>query len=296
MISPIQEFFLETKSEYAVISSGVDWITITGDSQGSKERVAKMARDILDDGMLQGQRLVRTSRSGYTLTGVEGFQWGQGHKGWMCCLTGEKARKLWLPFYAVSKNCTRLDIQCTIAYADYDEESVSKIYTSARNANTAHWLQRVTLILNNHRGSTVYYGSRTSSQYGRIYDKYRHSKMNLEFDRCIRFEVEYKKPVSGYMAKELVRDLPDERGMASIVLSWFQHRGFATPEVGTTPYNEPQIGRKESSIERKLRWLAQSIRPTYQQLRMAGFQSEADEALGVTEDLATYSDNLGTRE
>jgi len=45
------------------------------------------------------------------------------------------------------------------------------------------------------------------------------------------------------------------------------------------------IGRRESSSEKRLRWLKKTVAPVYRQLKMAGLQTEADEAIGVLEDI-----------
>jgi len=286
----IKDFFELTTDEHLVVSAGVDWITLTGDSQSSKERVGAFAMEMLEEGMCQGQKLHRTARSGYQLSSVEGIQWGTGHSGWMVCLYGETARKHWLPFYAYSKNCSRVDLQCTIAYRHYEPRIVEKLYREALGGLSEEVASRMSFITSGQRGQTLYYGSRTSSQYGRVYDKWKQSKQSEQFDGCIRFEVEYKKPLSSRVAADLCRDLPDASGITGMVLNWFAHRGINGPAVYTSSDNELEVGRKETSLEAKLAWLKQSVRPTYRQLRLAGFQTEVDEAIGVTENIETIND------
>jgi len=291
----IKEFFSGTNLNHLVVMAGVDWITLTGETYASKMRVSAMATALLEDGLLMGQKLQRTSRNGYQLSSVDGLQWGTGNRGWMVCLSGQMARKHWLIFYAYSKNCTRLDLQATIAYRDYGPGIIEGLHKRAQELVGEPYAKHATIIQSGPRGDTLYYGSRTSSQFGRVYDKSKQSKLSEQFDNCIRFEVEYKKPLSGQIATWLCDKAPDEKGMTDKVLSWFFERGIEGPAIYSYSDNEPQMWRKESSLERKLSWLRTTVRPTYRQLKLAGFQVEADEALGATDDIQSIdnSDNKG---
>jgi hypothetical protein len=246
-----------------------------------------MAMALLEEGMATGQRLTKTSRNGYSISGVDGIQWGTGKQGWMVCLFGETARRYWLSFYAYCKNCSRLDLQATLAYRDYDAGIIPKMYEQGQIEIGEKFHDKATLILSQNRGSTLYIGSRTSSQFGRVYDKHAQSKLNPLFDKCIRFEVEYKKPRSTQMAAELCRELPTQAGITDLVLNWFDHRGVIPPQVYASSDNELEIGRNVTTNEKRLEWLRKVVRNTYHQLRLAGLQSEADDAIGVTADIMT---------
>lgn len=288
--SPIEEVFSSTEHNHIVVNCGVDWITCTGETMASKERVSKMAHALIDAGMESGQKLYHSNRNGYNIVNVEGIQFGQGNQGWMVCLSGQSARRYWMSFYAYAKNCTRLDVQTTIAYRMYTGREIRDIHAQAADNLGDAFEKHATLFLNIRKGDTLYYGARASSQMGRVYDKHKHTKGNSEFDKCIRFEVELKKPLASQWAAWLCENSPDDKGITDKVLGWFFDRGIEGPPVYTYSDNAIQMGGKETSIERKLSWLRTTVRSTYHQLRLLGYQTEADEALGVTTDILTMTD------
>lgn len=283
MLPYIKEFFSRSEVDYLVTMAGVDWITLTGDTYASKKRIGAMATAMIDDGMTKGQKLQRTSRNGYQLSSVDGIQWGTGPRGWMICLSGDIARAHWLVFYAYSKNCTRLDLQTTIAYRGYDKPIVEELHRKALADIGIPYQKHATYIQSGPRGDTLYFGSRTSSQYGRVYDKGKQSKGDDRFCNSIRFEVEFKKPLSIQTATWLCNEAPDVKGITDKVLSWFFDRGIEGPQIYSYTDNEAQMSRQGGSIERKLAWLRTTVSSTYKQLKLAGFQAEADEALGATD-------------
>lgn len=287
MSTVLEEVFSSTDHQHIVVGCGVDWITLTGETLASKERVGQLAHNLIDQGMEEGQKLTHTSRNGYHITSVDGVQYGSGNQGWIVILSGQKARRYWMTFYAYARNCSRLDLQTTIAYRMYTGREIRDIQQRAMDELGPAFEKHTTLILNSAKGDTLYYGSRMSAQMGRIYDKGKQSKGRPEFDKCIRFEIELKKPQSGRWAAWLCEDAPTDEGITDRVLGWFSERGMEGPPVYTYSDSAIQMGRKETSIERKLSWLRTTVRSTYSQLRLLGFQTEADAALGVTEEIET---------
>lgn len=296
MSTAIEEFFSSTDYQHIVLNAGVDWLTVTGETMQSKERITAMAHAITDQAMEEGQKLFHSNRNGYHLTHVEGIQWGSGHQGWMVCLSGQTARRYWMSFYAYSKNCTRLDLQTTIAYRGYTGREIREIHQQANDNHGEAFDKHSTLILNGQKGDTLYYGARASAQMGRIYDKHRHTKGDARFDKCIRFEVELKKPLSGQWAAWLCENSPDDKGITDRVLGWFFDRGMEGPPVYTYSDNAIQMEKGGTSIERKLAWLRTTVRSTYSQLRLLGYQTEADDALGVTDQIETVSPIITQKE
>lgn len=277
--------------KYTVVEAGVDWITLTGESEESRERVHEQAMRMLEDQMLAGHKLTKTVRNGYRISGAGGIQWGQGHQGWIVVLSGRLAQQSWLPFFLYARNCSRLDLQATVKYEPFGRDEVYDIYEESLGRLGERFEDHATLIKNAQKGSTMYYGSRTSSQMGRIYNKEKQSRKEEGYLQCVRFEVEFKKPLSMTIATWLC-DMPQEaQGITGHVFGWFEKRGIICPDVGSYPYNELHIGRKETELDKKVGWLRNSVRGVYQQLRMAGMQTEADEALGVTIDIQTVNDS-----
>jgi len=277
--------------KYTVVSAGIDWITLTGESEESKEKVREQSMLMLEDQMLAGHKLTKTVRNGYRISGAGGIQWGQGHQGWIVVLSSWVAERHWLPFFLYARNCSRIDLQTTVHYDPWGTDEVYSIYEKALLEQGKRFEDHCTLIKNSLKGSTLYYGSRASSQYGRIYNKHRQSRSDTEYLQCVRFEVEFKKPLSMSIATWLCDAPQDAQGITGHVFGWFEKRGILCPDVGTYPYNELAIGRKEATLDKKVGWLRNSVRGVYQQLKLAGMQTEADAALGVTGDIETISDS-----
>lgn len=278
-------------NKYVVVSGGVDWITCTGKGPRAKDKAQRVAMSLIEQGIAQGHKLVKSSRNSYSVVGIPGIQWGAGQQGWMTVMSGEIARRHWMAAYVFSDNCSRFDLQTTIRMPFDTEEYIQGVFAHSAELGGAAWLARASIILSGQRGSTLYYGSRTSQQFGRVYDKARQSKRDPGFDKCIRFEVEYKKPLSQAVVASMFENDPTVEGITDIVLTWFEKRGIYGPQVYTHSDSETQLGRRETTNEKKISWLRTTVRSTYQQLRMAGLQTEADEALGVTMDIATITED-----
>jgi DNA relaxase NicK len=118
------------------------------------------------------------------------------------------------------------------------------------------------LVVNGNGGSTVYVGARSSEQFGRLYDKGVESKL-LSPGKWWRWELELKGDASWNMATQLKRI--DEPGaiICATVASWFRQRTshtYTSSMTSGTLVGSPRL----TTIDAKLSWLAQSVRPTVQ--------------------------------
>lgn len=270
--------------------SGVDWITVTGTDLGRWDKIQNLAYQLLEQGFLNGETIRKSSRHGFSLKGVAGVQYGSGAGGWMVSLSGDEARRHWMAFAVFAKNVTRLDLQVTVWYNSDQVDTIRNLHKEALRNASGKPKRNLTHIDNGKKGSTLYIGSRASSQFGRIYDKQRQQKNKLGFQNAIRFEVEYKKPLSKEVCRWLMLQerTPDE--MAARVLDWFAARGIEVPQIGTSADNAIQVGKEPTPLENKLNWLRKTVRPVYRQLVALGYQVEADGSIGITDDLITYGD------
>lgn len=269
------------------VEGGIDWITVTGDRPNSWDCVSGMAMTLWEQQTNAGYKNSYVTRHGFSLSCVSGIQFGKSKGGWMIVLTGELARSYWRPFAAYGKNVTRLDLQSTIYYENDAQSQIKAIHRKAYDEGDKRQREKMTLIDNPKKGDTLYYGSRSSPQFGRVYDKYREQKKHPAYLHAIRYEVEYKKPISGQIVQWLLDKDPQDDVIVSRVLNWFTSRGISVPEICTNPDDAIQYPQKETPIEKKLQWLRKSVRPVYRQLVAAGFQIEADGSLGVSDDAIT---------
>jgi replication initiation factor len=271
------------------VESGVDWITLTGERQNSWEVVLGMAQTLWEQQTKAGHKAFQSSRHGFAMSCIAGVQYGRSHSGWMIVLSGELANAYWMPFAAYAHNITRLDLQCTIWYAQDMGWTIKHLHTLAKRDGGKKTVKAMTLIDNGKKGDTLYYGSRTSAQFGRIYDKYREQKESPAFLNAVRYEVEYKKPLSGEVVRWLLKENPESERIASRVLSWFTDRGISVPEICTNRENAIQYPVEVTPIDKKIAWLRKTVRPVYRQLVALGFQIEADGSIGISDDAITVS-------
>jgi Replication initiation factor len=267
------------------VEAGVDWITLTGQGFHAWERVKGMAETVLFEEAERGNKIQHFTRHGFSLSGCGGIQYGRSSGDWMVILSSERASKFWMPFAAYSNRCSRIDLQATIWYNSYNPTVVEEVYDRAMVDSEGDIARKITFIKNQRGGDTLYVGSRASAQFGRVYDKYAQQRKKKQWEFALRYEVEYKKPLSGETIKWLLKENPDSQQIASSVFTWFSTRGIHTPQITTNGENAIQFPERTSPLANKIEWLRRSVRPVYNQLRMAGFQTEADEALGVTENI-----------
>lgn len=269
------------------VESGVDWITLTGDKQASWEAVQGMAQTLWAEQVARGNKAFQTSRHGFALSCIAGVQYGKGKEGWMIVLSGELAQAYWMPFAAYAKNVSRVDLQTTIYYERDTAGMIEDIHKQAWLDGSKKTRNAMSIILNGKKGDTLYYGSRTSSQFGRIYDKWRQQKYSPTFKNAVRFEVEFKKPLSGEAVRWMLEEMPNAEQISAKVLNWFSDRGISAPQICTEANNAIQYPAKETPIDKKLDWLKKTVRPVYRQLVALGFQIEADGSIGVSDDAIT---------
>jgi hypothetical protein len=269
------------------VESGVDWITLTGDKQASWEAVRGMAQTLWAEQVARGNKAFQTSRHGFALSCIAGVQYGKGKEGWMIVLSGELAQAYWMPFAAYAKNVSRVDLQTTIYYERDTAGMIEDIHKQAWLDGSKKTRNAMSIILNGKKGDTLYYGSRTSSQFGRIYDKWRQQKYSPTFKNAVRFEVEFKKPLSGEAVRWMLEEMPNAEQISAKVLNWFSDRGISAPQICTEANNAIQYPAKETPIDKKLDWLKKTVRPVYRQLVALGFQIEADGSIGVSDDAIT---------
>lgn len=272
------------------VQAAVDWVTLTGDSWTAWERVQSMAVSLLEESVQNGSNTYYQSRHGFRLKCASGIQYGRGAGNWIVVLSGGFAAKYWMAFAPYAKTITRLDLQVTLWYTEDCVGLIEGIHSRSLDISTPKERQRLTIILNGSKGDTLYVGSRASAQFGRLYDKQRQSSTDPFYVNAIRYEVEYKKPLSGEVMRWLLDEDPPAEAIASRVLGWFSERKIEVPIAPTNRMSAIGFPRKEVDVQKKLEWLRKTVRPVYNQLKLIGWQTEADAVIGVSEDITTIND------
>jgi len=259
-----------------LVSTGVDWLTCTSND----DKVGLAWFEMF-------QRLAVEPREWnnpwYVGKSDEHIRWGYNSKmGYIFISSGVLADVVFQQTVPVARKVTRIDVQVTVRL----QKANCEVARNGYRVNSASPNRKYGLIQNSRNGQTLYVGSRTSAQFGRVYDKGVESGYD-EPGRLWRYEVELKKPVSDTAARQLANWSNPEKGQEShyqivpFVFDWFLHRGVG-PVFAREGQNDivTEVGRRITSDEKKLEWLRTQVRPTIQYLLGKGQADKLAEALG----------------
>lgn len=260
----------------------LDYVTLTGKTEQSYERPFIWAAEYTDAQRRAGSKEWKQNRHGFKMLNIGQIAYGRRGEEWMFIAWGAATRQTFYRVAPFASNCTRLDLQVTAWYTNYSGGEVYQMYQSTTKVTEEGRPVGIVFITSDPGGDSLYVGSRTSSQMGRIYDKWEQSKHDSEYLNCIRFEVEYKKPLSKVVCDQILDEDWGARQIYESVLGWFQARGVDVSQFGTFRESAIETPKQISSPEKQLGWLEKQVKPTYQQLVLRGFEQEAQEALGIS--------------
>jgi DNA relaxase NicK len=130
-------------------------------------------------------------------------------------------------------------------------------------------------------GITAYLGDRTSSYFGRIYDKEVESG-DVAYTACWRYEVECKAAVAAEVTRMASATQDLVAFAAGYVWGWWDERGVEPIYTVKTAYREATATRHTQADENTLGWLRQAVRPSVERLIGRGRILETYDALGLT--------------
>jgi len=268
-------------SDYAKFVD-LDYVTLTGKSEQSYERPFIWLAEYTDQQRKAGAKEWKQNRHGFKLLNIGNMAYGRRDEEWMVIAWGDATRRTFYRVAPYASNCTRLDIQVTMYYNSYSGDEVYEMYQGTTKVTEDGRPVGIVYIHSDPGGDSLYIGSRSSSQMGRIYDKWEQSKHEPEYRNCVRFEVEFKKPLSKVMCDLILNEAWGYRQIFENTLGWFQSRGVDVTRFGRFVDGAIEVPKVISTPEKQLAWLERQVRPTYQQLVFRGFEQEAQEALGLS--------------
>ena len=274
----------ETITDIEVVS-GVDWITITSQEEVIFNVVHSFFLSWLDfindeDGDIKPVRW--QFKGGYVGLALPGFRIGRGKQGYIAILSASCCNNLYSDIInLVPIKITRMDLYvdasvAPMAITGLAEKCYRDLSIGALKARD------YALVQNTKGGETLYVGSRSSANFGRLYDK--GSEKAESVGQLFRYEIETKPPVAQALSEELTQaeysDVP--RFISSYVHNWFKARGIRPVFTPTDFVNQVNIGTMVSDEKRQLNWLKSHVRGTVQRLINKGREREVIEALGLT--------------
>lgn len=215
--------------DYPVFNAGIDWLTCTaknGSPAFALERVADMQVDIQRS---RGVRVTNQSWLGFTGYKLPQLFFGRREHDVMLCLSGALSDSIGLQAIACSSNVSRLDLQVTIFTAGEVASLGRAAWSRCRQIAKGKGRPRsFSLIVGHPEGETFYVNSRSSDNFGRVYDKGVESKLGPA-GMLWRYEVEFKRKV----AKQEAAALPPQEQLGPYVSdrvrSWMTLRDLEPP-------------------------------------------------------------------
>ena len=249
-----------------LVDAGIDYLRVTSQDRKRQEQMFEYFRNIA----------VMDEKQGYEVKpgGVFGF-WGKKSRhalwgvrnDWALVQSTGRFAKAGLKMAMSGIQASRIDIQMTYRLESGEvSEAVREAYEDACMATPgAHRPRAVKLIEERHKAQTVYIGKRSSDIFVRIYDKFQESG-KVEYERCIRFEVEIK----GRAAKQLWNRMAlgsDGIGfLLHLLYEVLRERGITLPEDNFDNAPSMVFKKEPTADESRIAWLARSVAPTVSKL------------------------------
>lgn len=272
------------------LQANVDWLTVTTKKEDVGADLYKIMVDYKSNS--RGSEMLWGDRSFYGYEGVGSSHvfWGYHNRnGYILQLKGDVAHAHFGQLKGTLANVTRMDIAVTIELNNPIIGLGNRYYNKI--LNDGRLSRKLTEVKNSQGGNTLYIGSRSSSQMGRIYDK--GAQMGGDAGRIWRYEVELKKPralptaqVFWGMLGEGVTFSSVESTLAHWVHEWFLARGVKCPwrRDAKSDFGKIRVEYGQTDKDKKLQWLRSQVRPSVQWLFSNGFTDETLEALGLNLD------------
>ena len=266
------------------LTAGVDWFTATAKKDDVGVKWYQSFLKYSDNARrTRGENSSDWRNRWYKGMTIDGLTWGYSQQlGYIVIASGATAQKVWLDLFPGNGGkVTRVDIAVTVELDEAKPDAATEAYLARPDVAQ----RKYAVIQNSLGGNTLYVGSRSSEQYGRLYDKGVEAKIAPPGE-IWRYEVEFKKPKSDIFVNTLYERIAKgglpETMLVSTVWLWFFDRGvnplFRTSNAGVI---KPSSEFVATTSDRQLRWLRTSVAPTLMKLADKGLLVEALDALQV---------------
>jgi len=274
-----------------LVSVGVDWLTATAKEQTEVDAMRALGSRLLWNQAESGFKVEPWGSHGFVgCRAGEAISAKRGHEHYLR-VSGWLAATQWRRVYEVANNITRVDYQCTSRTGVAPFERVGGYWkASARHAGKKGRHQKRTRIQSDTGGYTVYFGSRQSVFFGRIYNKEVESD-DPQFRGCVRHELEIHKPAALCFLRELAEAEFARAQVLEIVSEWFAVRAGLLPVeleaarlIRSVPKSsfalkQTHLSRPASDVSKSLEWIRTQVAPTVKWLSAQGYGEAAHRIL-----------------
>jgi len=282
----------KTTSDFVrFVDAGIDWITITCDDPIKKTQVELHVQKLTHQLRKLGEVVSPWSMYGFEGLRVSSLQYGWRDDAILVRASSDTASMSWRKLGKLATGCSRLDIMATVEYKSQPNQ-----ITKNHLRQMTRWRRRrksapaLSIFHDADGPSTVYVGKRISDRFGRIYNKAAESGMD-QYRNSVRYELELKNAAAMVALREMLIEADEAKAAIAICRQYFGDRGAYLEwpaEVGKLIVSP----RSRSTAEKRLRWLADSVKGTVQELIDCGRLSEVLAALGLNEAMLVHMDQL----
>ncbi len=257
--------------------AGVDWFSATLPSTApnyaewrnrgvkSIERIAKQGYVIKPRGLL-----------GYYGVSAGNCFVGEREGDSLMQFTGHHADEAFNSVYRADMHVARIDIQVTVKTVERILDVAKTAYAAATADNDSipqGRRRKLVLIVGSDGGDTVYIGSPSSDQRGRIYNKEVQSEQP-EHTRCWRYEAVFRNGAAAPISAAVYASGGNRANICQkIAAAWFGKRGVDVNWFFSGVLEPMSLKRTlPTDVEAKLRWIDVQVRPTIRYLCELGFR------------------------
>jgi DNA relaxase NicK len=198
-------------------------------------------------------------------------------------LAGHFAQRYFDQVAAINAKATRIDLAVDVlldATFLAATKAYARLVSDTEREVRDGYKSKFCLLTGSDKGSTLYLGRRSSAHFGRLYDKGIESETE-KAGLLWRYEVEYKQAAANpaFLAVNYSCDRNDL--ILGLVYRHFVDRGVKPLFHTDSRPGHLQRETTEKTHLASLNWLAAQVRPTVGRLRLAGYEREVYNTLGL---------------
>lgn len=276
----LQKATARALSGSTVTSSHVDWLTVTTKSDDGSEALWQLGNRLCTATEHEGEFPTGWHGHGYRGWHTPGIAFGARADGGYMRLSGAQSAEHWFEALATAENCSRIDLavdtQLDLPVTSIVDECYGEIPNRARHGGRPPMMR---VVKDTRAGQTLYLGARTSTSFGRLYDKGVESKSAAPGLRW-RFELEAKQERAQQFAELLKAAACPRSFIQGAVAGFFFDRiGVRLAQIPLASFNKTE--RDAPTSARLLQWLSIGVRPTVAKLMRVYGRQRVLTALGI---------------
>jgi len=278
---------VESTSTNPLLEVGCDYITVTAASGAARKDVVDFGKYLVRDAVRRGGKQTVCRALGYKGESAPGVSWGQRVDGALLRASSHTAAEHWNQIFDASEHCTRFDVQITLRTEHTPHQIMSAVWKKNPGWTTGEGRKsKVKKVVGPTGIESMFFGSRQSDRFFRIYDKGVESG-DTWYRLALRWELELKGDLAQQYAERLSTLERPESSMLATVCEFSCSRlrtRPGAPHLRWSANDEIKCQHLQQSAQsyiKELRWLNRSVRPCVDRLMASGYRLQCLTALGL---------------